>query len=219
MKKYIVYIGNYGSGKTEISINTAINQNALGKKTVLLDMDIVNPYFRASEHKQMLESKGIDVVMPYFANTLVDVPSLPPSIFKAFDGDYDAAIFDAGGDPVGAAALGILKDKFQQNIDDTDVFYIVNTLRPLQRTEDDIITMLRQIEDRASLKVTGLINNTNIALDTTAEMVMAGQKILENVSKKTGIPIAYVCAMSELELPYAMEIKLYMRPNWIDETK
>lgn len=225
MKKFIVYIGNYGSGKTEISINTAINENIKGKKTLLLDMDIVNPYFRASEHKKMLESKGIDIVMPYFANTLVDVPSLPPDIFKAFDGNYDTAVFDAGGDPVGAAALGILKNKFYENISATDVFYVVNTMRPLQSTEEDIITMLRQIEDRSSLKVTGLVNNTNIALETTEDMVLKGQKILNNVSMETGIPVTHVYVMNKLKNKLAVEnsevvgISLYMRPDWIDVTK
>lgn len=106
LKKFIIIAGNYGSGKTEISLNLALAAAREGKRTMLLDMDIVNPYFRSSVKEEELEAEGIRVVKPCFANTTVDVPSLPAEIYSPFDLPLDRAIFDAGGDPVGASALG-----------------------------------------------------------------------------------------------------------------
>ena len=113
--KYTVLAGNYGSGKTEISLNLAVKAAREGKRTMLVDLDIVNPFFRSSEHEDYLKSLGIAVVKPNFANTTVDVPSLPAEIYSAFDREMDAVFFDVGGDPVGASALGILHDKCRQH--------------------------------------------------------------------------------------------------------
>lgn len=219
MKKYNFFVGNYGSGKTEISINSALAAADDGKKTILVDMDIVNPYFRASEHMDMLKEKGIDVVIPSCANTLVDVPSLPAEIVRPFQLDYDFAVFDAGGDPVGAAALGLLADRVGEHKDEIELYYVVNTRRPLQTTPEDILTMLRQIEGRCSMKVTGLVNNTNLSFNTTADVVLEGQAILKRVSELTGIPIAFTCVDRNLGHIEGIETEIipldfYTRVDW-----
>ena len=77
MKKTYVLIGNFGSGKTEISLNMAV-ESAKTKKTVLVDLDIINPYFRSTERRDMLAQHGIKLHSPVFAMTGVEVPSLPP---------------------------------------------------------------------------------------------------------------------------------------------
>lgn len=219
-KKYVIYAGNYGSGKTELSINTALNLAACNKKTILVDMDIVNPYFRSSEHEAFLEDKGIHVVKPCFANTMVDVPSLPAEIFAPFDSPVDHGLYDAGGDPVGAAALGQLSEKFASVWDEVEFLYVVNTCRPLQETAESIVEMLRQIEGTSKLKVTGLVNNTNIAVYTEKEMVLQGQKVVEQVSEITGIPQKFTSILQEnadiVTWGEVFPIQLYMRPAWLD---
>jgi len=123
MKKLIIYAGNYGSGKTELSLNTAIHMAQRGD-TALVDMDIVNPYFRSSEHVSMLGEHGIKLIKPPFANTTVDVPSLSAEIYSAFT--YEYAVFDAGGDPVGAKALGGMREYFEEVREKVGFYYVVN---------------------------------------------------------------------------------------------
>ena len=103
MKRFNIFAGNYGSGKTEISLNTALAL-AKDRKTTLVDMDVVNPYFRSAESEKLLADHGIRLIAPPYANTNVDVPVLSAEVMAAFESE--TAVFDAGGDPVGAAALG-----------------------------------------------------------------------------------------------------------------
>ena len=222
MKQFIVFAGNYGSGKTELSLNFAMEGAAQGKKTMLLDMDVVNPYFRSSEQKEMLEGAGIRVAAPVFANTEVDVPSLPPDIFAPFDGDWDLSIFDCGGDPVGAAALGQLAPRFRLAGEGVTFYYVLNPTRPLQEDPKDAAEMLLQIQARAGIPVTGLVNNANLARETTQEVILEGLKVAEEVSRLTGIPLAFTAAQEHLAdgLPGTVRpVKLFMRPAWLDETR
>ena len=59
--KYIILIGNYGSGKTEIALNIAIRAAARGEHTQVIDLDKVNDYFRMSDRVELLEQNKIDV--------------------------------------------------------------------------------------------------------------------------------------------------------------
>jgi len=225
-KKYVVIAGNYGSGKTELSLNLVRRARRQGKRAVLVDMDIVNPYFRSSEHEAALVEEGIRVVKPCYANTSVDVPSLPAEIYAPFDEPIDFAVFDAGGDPVGAAALGLLKEKIDAVRDDFEFLYVVNPARPLQGTAAEVAEMLRLIEGNSRQRVTGLVNNTNLARETTAALVAQGQTLVDEVSAQTGIPLRFVSVMRELEseartlLPglCILPIEISMRPAWLDET-
>ena len=107
MKKITVLFGNYGSGKTELSLNMALAAKQTLDDVTLVDLDIVNPYFRSSEHRAMLESSGIRVIAPVYANTGMDMPALPPDIASAFLSD--CAVFDCGGDAVGG---GLGRNRF-----------------------------------------------------------------------------------------------------------
>ena len=220
MKKFNIFAGNYGSGKTELSLNTSI---ALAKKakTALVDIDVVNPYFRSAESAELLEKNGVYLIAPPYANTNVDVPVLSAEVNAAFE--YEAAVFDAGGDPVGAAALGGLLQKFQAVREDTMLYYVVNARRPLQRSADEIIEMMEQISARIRLRVDGLINNTNLGRETTAADLAHGQEICLEVSRKTGVPISYLAGKPEIleafrpqgggipEIPLA----IYTFPDWL----
>ena len=62
--RYIILIGNYGSGKTEIALNIAIRAAARGERTQVIDLDKVNDYFRMSDRVELLEQNKIDVVAP-----------------------------------------------------------------------------------------------------------------------------------------------------------
>ena len=223
MKRFNIFAGNFGSGKTELVLNFAVNAADSGKKVMLVDMDLINPYFKSSSQISMLHSKGIEVVSPGFANTLSDTPSLSPKIYSAFTSGCDVVIFDSGGDPDGATVLGFLEEKFKENIDDLDFFMVLNTRRPMQGTPKDIVDLLGDIEDASRLKITGLINNTNLSRETDAQVIEQSREVVKTVSNLTGIPVRYTSVLQELcnaggfgidgEL---MPIKLYLRPEWMD---
>ena len=84
--RYTILVGNYGSGKTELSIAIArhIRKRKQGR-VALVDLDIVNPYFRSAEQRALLESEGIEVYMPSFAMSTVDIPALPAEIQAVFE--------------------------------------------------------------------------------------------------------------------------------------
>ena len=223
MKKITVYFGNYGSGKTELSLNTAIALRRAGEQVMLVDLDIVNPYFRSSEHKAMLEAQGIRVVAPVFANTAVDVPSLPPDIYAAFKSGY--AVFDCGGDPVGAAALGSLKTQFDAARADTQVLFVVNTRRPFQQNAAELAKSLMNVECSARLKADGMVLNANLGSETTGEELIEGYAIVRELEKQTGLPLLYVSGTPEALHVFAdkcpdcqvetMTITIRMRPDWL----
>lgn len=224
MKRYNIFAGNFGSGKTEISINTALNGSHEHEKVMLVDMDLINPYFKSSSKISVLEENGVEVVAPGFANTQFDTPSLSPKMYSAFNGDKDFVVFDSGGDPDGATVLGILAERFSEVWDETEFFMVINAKRPMQEKPEDIIDLLHEIEDCSHMKITGLINNTNLAKQTDRQTLIEGIEIVKEVSRQTGIPIKYNAVLKELAeankdiLSFAeiMPVELYLRPEWFD---
>ena len=174
-KRFIVITGNYGSGKTELSLNLALHY-AETEKTTLVDLDIVNPYFRTGEKADMLRDAGVRVLMPTFAMTTVDIPALPAEIQSVFEVSSDRVLFDVGGDDTGAAALGRYYPSFMKERENTIVALVINCMRPLTMEEEDITDMARRIENRGRLRIDLLINNTNLADETTPEMIEKGEK-------------------------------------------
>ena len=223
MKKITVLYGNYGSGKTELALNIALALRQEHETVSLIDLDIVNPYFRSSEHKNMLESKGIRVIAPMYANTAVDLPTLPPDILSAFKGGY--AVFDCGGDPVGATALGSLEPHFAAARGETEVLFVVNTNRPFQETPEALEKGFLQIQSNARLKADAFILNANLGNETTGEELVNGFKVVTELSKRTGIPLAYISGTDEaLELFQKrcpgcpgeyIHLQILMRPYWM----
>ena len=174
MKKVYVLIGNFGSGKTEISLNLAVKGMENGK-SVLVDLDVINPYFRSAERKDILDAAGVKLLYPTFALTTVDVPSLPPDIFSVFIDDHDTVVFDVGGDPAGATALGQYKANFDNLPEGSlEVLYVINPRRPFSAEAGMVLDLMERINYRSRLKVTGLVNNANLAKETTFEDLLDG---------------------------------------------
>ena len=174
--RFLVLTGNYGSGKTEIALNLAERLAGEGKRITLVDLDIVNPYFRSAEKKEELERAGVRVLMPVFALTTVDIPALPAEIQSVFEVPSDHVIFDVGGDDTGAAALGRYAPSFQRVRQDLACVLVVNCMRPLTETEEDILELAARISQRGRLSIDWVINNTNLADRTEPAMVEAGER-------------------------------------------
>jgi len=197
-RRISIFTGHFGSGKTEVAVNYALELASRKNKTAIVDFDIVNPYFRASDARRELESKGIRVIAPLYANTNVDVPALPPELNSLFENKEYKAVFDVGGDDLGAKALSRYNEEILE--DDYEMFFVVNTRRPMTDTLEKIEDMLRDIEYSSRLKVTSLVNNTNLLGTTTPEDIIEGQRLIEQISAKLGIPIGFVSGLKDVML-------------------
>ena len=218
-KRLVIIIGHYGSGKTELSLNIALTEAKLGRSVALVDLDIVNPFFRSGERRGLLEGAGIKVIAPLFVNKTVEVPALPPEVQSAFTGVYDRAVLDVGGDPAGATALG----RYHRELAAADrwVRCVVNTCRPFTSTSEDIVSMARQMEERGRVKIDALINNTNLSGETTAELILVGERAVARAADLMGIPMEFTMARRDLapavaagSLAPVLAVDTYIKPVW-----
>ena len=219
-RRFLVLVGNYGSGKTELALNLALT--AAGEKsTTLVDLDIVNPYFRSGEKAQELREAGVRVLMPRFALSTVDIPALPAEIQSVFITPSDRVIFDVGGDDTGAAALGRYAPSFRQFRGDTTVALVVNAMRPLTQTAEDAAELGRRIEQRGRMRIDMVINNTNLADCTTPEMILRGNEVACGAARLLGVECVVDAGMPELlrqsGLPDGLPVARYMKPEWMEE--
>lgn len=205
--KIYITVGHYGSGKTEYSINYALHLKKSYDKVFLVDLDIVNPYFRSNDARSLLEANGITVIAPDYAGTNVDIPALPPDIMRIFNVDDAAIVIDVGGDDDGAIALGRYKRFFDSA--DVDVSLVINTRRPLSGTVEEIIEMKENIEAVSRLRVTDLIADTNISDETTKEIIEEGAEIVKEVSERLNIPIKYVVSACDADFSDDVKNKLF----------
>lgn len=219
--RILVLVGNYGSGKTEISLNLALKLARRGENVTLVDLDIVNPYFRSSERTELLEKEGVKVYAPSFAMSTVDVPSLPADIQAVFADKSRRVIFDVGGDDTGAAALGQYKPYFDQ--DDVEVLFVVNAFRPLSGDADSVCDLMLRVAGRSRLSPTAVINNANVAWETEESDLVRGEELLREVSTRMNLPIGYLCAKQDIldKLPDHLSgeriaIDILMRPEWME---
>lgn len=195
MNRYLIaLVGAYGSGKTEIALNIASHLSKKGK-TVLADLDIVNPYFRSSEKIKEMENFGVEVIAPVLANTNVDSPMLSPKVGGYFVYKDINYILDAGGDQVGSKALGQYRHKMGEN--GGKLFFVVNTKRPFTKNVSSIIDMMNQIETGSSMRINGIIHNSNMSYDSTGRELIEGYDIINEVSEKTGVPVVLTCGEKE----------------------
>ena len=192
MSRIKIITGHFGSGKTEVAVNLAMAERG----TTIVDLDTVNPYFRTADAKDELDRHGIRAIVTEFANTNLDLTTLPPEIYYVFQND-GKVIFDVGGDDDGALALGMYHNYFVK--ENPDMYFVVCTTRPLMSTADDVIDMIKNIEDASRLRVTHLINNTHLSKYTEIDTVLKGQSVTEEVSRKTGIPILFTAVREDLK--------------------
>ncbi len=195
MKRLNIITGHFGSGKTEFALNLAMAQEG---KTTIVDMDTVNPYYRTADAEEILKRQGIGVILPRFANTNVDLPVLPSEIFSVFTNKEQTVIFDVGGDEDGALCLGQFNPHFSK--EPYDMYFVINGRRPLTKDIEGVIEILREVEAASRLRVTKLVNATNLGNETTPEIILEGQKLVEDVSRETGIPIGFTAVKKGIEV-------------------
>ncbi|MCR5830385.1 MAG: ParA family protein [Lachnospiraceae bacterium] len=181
-----IICGHYGTGKTNLALNLARDHARMGEKVTIVDMDIVNPYFRTSDYRKILEDEGIEVIAPVFGATNLDLPSLPASMYMAFEKE-GTVIFDLGGDDVGATVMGRFSDRLVGV--DYEMLYVINRYRDLGATPDGTVQILKEIEAVTRLKATGLINNSNLMYETTTEHIEKGYEFVKETAELIGLPL------------------------------
>lgn len=185
-----ILVGHFGSGKTEIAINGAQALARAGRRVVLLDLDVVKPYFRSRSARAVLAAQGIEVVAPQGENIFADLPILVPFIRTAVRDATRTVIVDAGGDPTGARVLGSLADCIPEV--GVETLAVLNFRRPFTATAEDAVGMVRAIEAAARRPVTGLVSNTHLLSETTAEMVRQGYELARQTGAALGVPVRAV---------------------------
>lgn len=215
-----IIIGAYGSGKSEISVNLALKMRREhpSDKVLLADLDIVNPFYRSSDANKELQDNDIRLISPMYANSNVDAPVLSGEVYVIFDDESYRGVFDIGGEDMGATILGSMKTRLDNT--DAELLMAVNTRRPFTSNADEIIIMASELQEASKMKITGFINNTNILEQTAPSDILEGEKILLEVSDKTGIPLVMTTVMdgvmtedelSKIKAPEVMKMRRTIR--------
>lgn len=225
-KKIIVVTGHFGSGKTNFSAALALSLAAQGKKVTVVDFDLVNPYFRTADFREAFEKRGITLRAPDYANTNVDIPSVQFDLGGLAAGE-GCLIIDVGGDEDGAVALGRYSHVLNSyaETDELDMLAVVSFRRYLTRTAADAAEYLRGIERASRMKLTHLVNNTNLGMETTAEMIADSLPLCDALAQEMQLPVAcvtvpdFVTPPAEIPAEQLMQIPVLVRLPWMPKSE
>ncbi|MDP3129931.1 MAG: ATP-binding protein [Bacillota bacterium] len=216
MRRLTFLTGYFGSGKSEIAVNLAIHD----KVKYLVDLDVINPYFRSREADTPLRDAGVTVISSPLKDAIyADMPYLSKDVFKPFFDPSVQAVFDLGGNDLGATLLRQYRDLAAA--EPVDLFLVTNIYRDDTSTPESLIALIAAIEAAGGIKITGLINNANLLRDTTYEEIAAGEAVLTAVAAQTGLAIIYTCIQESIYDPAKkvagtpLVLKLYLRKYWL----
>ncbi len=191
-----LFVGRFGSGKTEAAINYAV-QVARSKEQeypascILIDLDIVTPYFRSREMAEAMRKHGVEVLAPAAVSRYLDTPAITPQILGAIQQTERPTVLDVGGDRQGARALGQFSAAIRQR--GYTMYFVVNPYRPFTGTLTGLAASIAEIEQSARLQVTSLVSNPNLINETTVGQIIQGHARIEQFAQELGLPIAFVC--------------------------
>ena len=216
-RRVTVVCGHYGTGKTNLSINLALDCARHGEDVTLVDLDVVNPYFRSADYVDVLTENGVRVVGPNFANTNLDTPSLPGAVRNVI-AEGSRVIVDVGGDDAGATALGVYSRTLADA--DPDVIYVVNRYRSMTTHAEEAVQILREIEATSHLRATCVANNSHLKQDTSEDTVLDSMGFAEEVASASGLPLRFTTAPRGLDfsilnkIPNIYPVDVLVRAPW-----
>ena len=196
-KRLTLFAGHYGSGKTNIAVNYALQLALDGKKVCIADLDIVNPYFRTADSAEKLKAAGVDMIVPQFANSNVDLPALPAEAYRLVEDRSSFGVMDIGGDDRGAYALGRYVP-FIKKENDYRMIFVANCYRPLTQSPEDALEVMREIEAACKLNFTDIVNNSHLGPLTDVQTVLDSVEYTEKLSQLTGLPVYMTTVRADL---------------------
>jgi hypothetical protein len=196
LKGILIIVGNYGSGKTEVTINLAAERKRRGLTVRVADLDLVNFYFRTREAREYLAGLGIDLILPPARYVDADLPILSPAVAGMIRRPSDVTLLDVGGDDAGATVLASLADAFQGG--SHRVLMVVNPLRPNTSTLAGCLKIMGEIESASGMRIEGIIGNANLMEDTTPKIIRDGYEFVSHLAEETGLPLEFVTVADHL---------------------
>ena len=200
-----LFVGHYGSGKTNLAVNYAKHLSGQGKRVVLADMDIVNPYFRSKDSESELAALGIKTLSSPYANTNLDAPAMPASFYGIFEQKDSFAVLDVGGDDRGAVALGRYVPMIKEE-NDYEMIFVANAHRALTPTPEDAFEVLREIEAACKLPVTAIANNSHLGEFTNADTVLASDAFVQRLCELSGLPLVMTAYEARLDADLSCKV-------------
>lgn len=215
MKRITILTGHYGSGKTTIAVNFAKKLALKDKNVSLIDMDIVNPYFRAADLKNQFENEKINFFSPCFAGTNLDIPSVGFDV-ESIISKSEYIIADIGGDDSGAKILGCYSHIFENYHNQMDMLCVINCFRPMTATPMQTVKIISEIENASRLCHTGIINNSSFGVETSAKDIKQSEEYAQKVSELANLPVVFTTCLKEspVNIFPKMEIELILKPSW-----
>ena len=195
-KRITLFTGNFGSGKTEISLNYALHLREKNKKVAVVDLDVINPYFRSRAKSELMEEHDIEVIYPKELKH-ADLPVITADIKKLLQNKEYYGVIDVGGDEDGATVLGSIADSVKETAYELNL--VVNTKRPFTDNVEGIIKMKEKIEAASKMNVDNLICNINLGKESDVEIVEKGYPIIKEAAKKLDLPIKFIAVKEDLK--------------------
>jgi len=219
----IVFTGHYGSGKTEVAVSLALllATGAAGK-LALIDLDIVNPYFRSRERREVLEAAGVRVFGSVFDKEVTaELPALGATLRAPLEDRNCRVIVDVGGNDSGALILNQFHDYFSDG--ETSMLAVINANRPDTGSVDGALGHIAAIETITGLTITGLVNNSHLLRETTADTVIRGYELCMRICEAAGKELWCTCypagivSASDLSglTSNLLPLGMHMRPTWL----
>lgn len=218
-KRLVLFAGHYGSGKTNIAVNVAIDMKRSGYDVAIADLDIVNPYYRTKDSEDELEAAGVPLISSEYANSNVDVPALPQDMYSLVDNKERYFVIDIGGDDRGALALGRYTP-FILEENNYEMLLVINQYRPLTRDLQSILEVMREMEAAGGIPFTGIVNNSNLGRDTTPEDVIASDAYAREIAAATGLCLRMTTVKEDIAeevarvIPNVMPLHLQNKRLW-----
>lgn len=200
-------IGGLGAGKTELALNLSLwHARRLGPgKAHLLDLDIVNPFFRVRKVKEDLDRAGVVLVMPDDRVLNGDLPALPARIWATFEQPGFPIVCDVGGGELGLRPLARLTGLAGKR--PVQVLCVINPFRPGFLTTDQTLAAMKRYSELSALTITHLVANPHLTDETTPDLFRSGLARVREVADRTGLPLAFAMLGGRLAPAFGADLR------------
>ena len=178
-RKVFVFMGEAGSGKSEIAVNWALMLAAAGRPVRFYDMDQTKPIFRSRELAELLQSNNI---LFEKQSQMLDAPVIPHGVLEQIREADCFTILDIGGNVSGTRAIGQFAEAWGSKV---IAYLVINCYRPFSENQYSLKETIDSILSTSRFKNAGVISNPNFGEQTSLKDVIEGHKYLEYILRET----------------------------------